>query len=94
MNWPFFTWTARPVLAAATSKPAQWLGLADSVGTIASGKIADLILLDADPLASITNTRRIAAVLVRGRVFQRRDLDDLLAAVAAMPDQRVNDWVR
>ena len=81
-------------LASATSKPAEWLGLADSVGTITPGKVADLVLLDADPLADITNIRRIAAVVLRGRLFQRRDLDALLATVAAMPDRRVNDWVR
>jgi imidazolonepropionase-like amidohydrolase len=81
-------------LASATRKPAEWLGLADSVGTIASGKIADLVLLHANPLTDIENTRRIAAVLVRGRLFQREDLDVLLAAVAAAPDRRTNDWVR
>ena len=81
-------------LESATRKPAEWLGLADSVGTITSGKVADLVLLDANPLTDITNTRRIAAVVLRGRLFQRRELDALLAAVAAMPDLRVNDWVR
>jgi imidazolonepropionase-like amidohydrolase len=81
-------------LASATRKPAEWLGLADSVGTIAPGKVADLVLLDADPLASIANTRRIAAVVLRGRLFQRGDLDALLASVAAMPDLRANDWIR
>lgn len=81
-------------LASATRKPAEWLGLADSVGSIASGKVADLVLLEADPLADITNTRRIAAVLLRGRLFQAGSLATLLSTVAAMPDQRVNDWVR
>lgn len=81
-------------LASATRKPAEWLGLADSVGSIAVGKVADLVLLDADPLADITNTRRIAAVLLRGQLFRRRDLEALLASVAAMPDRRSNDWVR
>jgi len=81
-------------LASATRKPAEWLGLADSVGTIAPGKVADLVLLDADPLASIANTRRISAVVLRGKLFQRGDLDALLASVAAMPDLRANDWIR
>jgi imidazolonepropionase-like amidohydrolase len=81
-------------LASATRRPAEWLGLADSVGTIAAGKVADLVLLDADPLADIRNTQRIAAVVLGGRLFQRRDLAGLLEAVAAMPDRRANDWVR
>ncbi len=81
-------------LESATRKPAEWLGLADSVGTIALGNVADLVLLDANPLDDITNTTRIRAVVVRGRLFQRDDLDALRAAVATMPDQRVNDWVR
>lgn len=81
-------------LASATRRPAEWLGLADSVGTIERGKVADLVLLDADPLANITNTRRISAVLLRGELFRRAELDALLASVRAMPDQRVNDWVR
>jgi len=81
-------------LTSATRKPAEWLGLADSVGTIAVGKVADLVLLDADPLADINNTRRISAVVLRGKLLRRSDLDALLAAVAAMPDRRANDWVR
>ncbi|HET9274674.1 MAG TPA: amidohydrolase family protein [Gemmatimonadales bacterium] len=81
-------------LASATRKPAEWLGLADSVGTIEPGKVADLVLLDADPLQKIDNVRRIAAILLRGRLFQRRELDALLAAVASAPDRRANDWVR
>jgi hypothetical protein len=81
-------------LARATIEPAEWLRLGDSVGTIEAGKVADLVLLDANPLQDITNTRRIAAVVLRGRLLQRRDLDALLASVRAMPDLRVNDWVR
>ena len=81
-------------LMSATRKPAEWLGLADSVGTVGAGKVADLVLLDANPLTDITNTRRISAVIVRGRLFRRTQLDDLLSAVRTMPDVRANDWLR
>lgn len=81
-------------LASATRRPAEWLGLADSVGTITPGKMADLVLLDEDPLQDISNTRRIAAVVLRGRLFQRTELDALLVEVGRMPDQRRNDWIR
>ena len=81
-------------LASATRKPAEWLGLSDSVGTIEVGKQADLVLLDADPLRNISNTRGIAAVVLRGTLLQRQDLAALLASVAAMPDIRTIDWVR
>jgi len=86
--------TPMEALASATRKPAEWLGLADSVGTIAPGKIADLVLLDANPLADIRNTRRISAVMLRGKLFDRRALDALLADVKRMPDIRENDWKR
>ena len=68
--------------------------MADSVGTIVPGKVADLVLLDADPLADIKNTQRISAVVLRGKLFRRADLDALRAAVRSMPDIRTNDWVR
>ena len=86
--------TPMEALESATRKPAEWLDLADSVGTIAPRKVADLVLLDANPLEQIGNTRRIAAVMLRGRLFQRRELDGLLAAVRAMPDRKANDWLR
>ena len=49
--------------------------------TIETGKLADLILLDADPLAEIRNTTRINAVVVDGRLLDRRALDRLLIEV-------------
>ena len=70
-------------LRAATYEPARYFAALDSLGTIAPGKLADLVLLNADPLADIRNTRRIAAVLTRGRLSDRRALDALLAQVEA-----------
>ena len=54
------------VLRSATSAPAQFLGLGDSLGKVAPGYVADLLVLEADPLADIRNTRRIAAVILAG----------------------------
>ena len=70
-------------LRAATRNPAEFLGRLDSAGTVEVGKTADLVLLDADPSADIRNTRKIAAVVVRGKLFTRSDLDALLARAAA-----------
>lgn len=57
------------VLRAATLDAARFLGAQDSLGTVEAGKVADLVLLDADPLADIRNTRRIHAVLAGGRLL-------------------------
>jgi imidazolonepropionase-like amidohydrolase len=59
--------TPLEALRAATLNPARVLGSADSLGTIEAGKLADLVLLDANPLADIGNTRRIRAVIADGR---------------------------
>jgi imidazolonepropionase-like amidohydrolase len=70
-------------LMSATRAPAEWFGMRDSLGTIEEGKVADLVLLDADPLADIRNTRRIAGVILTGRYFDRAALDAMLEIVAA-----------
>jgi len=66
-------------IAAATVEPARFLGRERELGLIAPGWFADLVLLDADPLADIANTRRIAAVIANGRLFERAALDAMLA---------------
>ena len=76
--------TPLEALRTATVNPARVLGLADSLGTIEAGKLADLLLLDADPLADISNTQRIRAVVANGRLFRRADLDRLLAEIEAL----------
>lgn len=73
--------TPREALQAATLTPARVLGLADSLGTVEAGKLADLVLLDASPLDDIRNTRRIHAVVADGRLLDRAALDRLLAEV-------------
>lgn len=81
-------------LAAATREPAKFLGLADSAGTIETGKVADLLLVDADPLADVGNLRRVRAVVRAGRLLDHAALDALLAEVDQAADQAVNDWPR
>lgn len=73
--------TPREALAAATIGPARFLRVADSLGTVAPGKVADVVLLDADPLVDVGNTRRIHAVVANGRLLDRATLDRLLAEV-------------
>jgi imidazolonepropionase-like amidohydrolase len=58
------------VLTAATSNGAQFLRMTDA-GTIAANKSADFIVLDANPLDDITNTRKIASVYLRGAAVDR-----------------------
>lgn len=72
--------TPAEALAAATISPARFLGLADELGTILPGKRADLVLLEADPLADIGNTTRIAAIVLGGELLDRSTLDGLLEA--------------
>jgi imidazolonepropionase-like amidohydrolase len=62
--------TPMQVIVAATRNSAEFLRLADS-GTLASGKSADFIVLDANPLDDIANTRRIASVVLRGQAVDR-----------------------
>lgn len=69
-------------LASATRLPAEWLGVADDRGVAAEGKRADLLLLDADPLADVANTRRISAVIANGRYLPRAELDAMMADLA------------
>ncbi|HEV8715794.1 MAG TPA: amidohydrolase family protein [Candidatus Binatia bacterium] len=70
-------------LQSATRNPAQYLGLLDRLGTVEQGKFADLVLLDANPLDEISNTKKIAAVVVGGNLFTQEALQMLLAHVEA-----------
>ena len=61
----------------------KFLGMEDRLGTIEKGKLADLVLLDANPLDDIRNTQKITGVIVNGRYLSRTDLDKILAGVIA-----------
>ncbi|MEO8368608.1 MAG: amidohydrolase family protein [Candidatus Solibacter sp.] len=66
-------------LQTATINPARFLGREKVQGTIEVGKRADLVLLDADPLADIRNIQRIDAVLLRGKLVTKATIDGILA---------------
>jgi imidazolonepropionase-like amidohydrolase len=70
--------TPLQALQAATLNPAIAFGKIADLGTIEPGKLADLVLLNANPLESIDSTQSIAAVVSAGRLFQRSDLTGLL----------------
>ena len=75
--------TPAAALRSATSEAARFLRARDSLGTVAPGKLADLVLLDANPLVDIRNTAKIRAVLLAGRYLDRAALDAVLAGVEA-----------
>lgn len=75
--------TPLAALQSATLRAAEYRGVAATEGTIARGKRADFVLLDADPLRDIANVARIHAVELGGRVQARGDLDALLAGARA-----------
>jgi imidazolonepropionase-like amidohydrolase len=65
-------------IRAATIEPARYLGMLDSAGVIAPGKLADLVLLAGNPLRDIGQTRRIVAVVANGRVIDADERQRLL----------------
>ncbi len=76
--------TPMQALQAATLNPARFLGREKDLGTIATGKIADLVLLDANPLDDIGNTRKISAVVFGGKFYSRASLDEMLAKIETL----------
>jgi imidazolonepropionase-like amidohydrolase len=71
------------VLESTTRLPAEWLDTLADRGTVEIGKRADLVMLDANPLEDLANTRRIAAVIVSGRYLSRKELEKRLSVLAA-----------
>jgi hypothetical protein len=62
--------TPMEALQTATRNPARYFGMLKDMGTVETGKLADLVLLSANPLDDIRNTRKISMVVLRGRIFQ------------------------
>jgi hypothetical protein len=79
--------TPLAALQTATVNPARYLGRETTLGTIAPGRAADLVLLEGNPLEDIANLRRIRAVITAGRFFDRAALDQLLVQAKAAARQ-------
>jgi imidazolonepropionase-like amidohydrolase len=71
--------TPLEALQTATLNPAKFLEATDSLGSVAVGKLADLVLLDQNPLTDIRNVAAIAAVVSNGQYFDRVTLDSVRA---------------
>ena len=74
--------TPHEVLTSGTLNVGRYFANADKFGTIAAGQRADLILLDADPLADIGNVAKQSGVMVRGRWLPKAEIDRQLAEIA------------
>jgi imidazolonepropionase-like amidohydrolase len=75
--------TPAEALRAATLKPAEYFGLEQQYGVVAIGAVADLVLLDANPLEDIRNTQRIEAVIFNGNLYDRAAIDGIATHVQA-----------
>jgi alpha-D-ribose 1-methylphosphonate 5-triphosphate diphosphatase PhnM len=80
--------TPSAALQTATINPASYFGLEQTAGSVASGRSADLVLLDENPLADIASVRRIRCVIVAGRLLDRQALDKMLAEVKSAARQQ------
>jgi imidazolonepropionase-like amidohydrolase len=80
--------TPMEALQTATSNPAKFLGMEARDGSVESGKIADLVLLNANPLDDIHNTQKITAVIANGQLFDRATLDQILVKVESAAKQQ------
>jgi imidazolonepropionase-like amidohydrolase len=79
--------TPLEALQTATINPARFFRMEEKLGTVEKGKLADLVLLSANPLADITNTQKIVGVVADGHYYYRGELDKILARVEATAKQ-------
>jgi imidazolonepropionase-like amidohydrolase len=80
-------------LRTATLNPARYFGKTSEFGAVAPGMVADLVLIDGDPLADIRNARRISGVVANGRYLDRPALDRMLATAEKMARSGEHDLI-
>jgi imidazolonepropionase-like amidohydrolase len=76
-------------LQAATINPARFFGDEKDFGSVEVGRFADLVLLDANPLVAIANTKKIDAVVYRGELFPKASLDAMLTKAEAFASRKL-----
>ncbi|MBL0170974.1 MAG: amidohydrolase family protein [Gemmatimonadaceae bacterium] len=87
--------TPLEALRTGTLNPAQYQHAQDSLGTVAAGRLADLVVLRDDPLRDVRAVRSIDFVVSRGRVYARRDLDAMVEqARVALRELRLSEKTR
>jgi len=79
--------TPMEALQTATRNAARFMERENDLGTVEKGKLADLVLLNANPLEEIGNTRKIEAVVVAGKLFTRASLDEMLSKVDVLANR-------
>ena len=75
-------------LRAATIVGAEAIGLDTDIGSLEPGKMADILVLDRDPLADIRNTNSLSLVMKNGRVYDANTLDEVYPRQKKMPAQQ------
>jgi len=76
-------------LRSATAKAAEHLGIDRNTGTLEAGKDADVLVLEADPLADISNVRKLETVIRKGKLLERAELDRMLERTRTTPIEEV-----
>lgn len=84
--------TPYEALTSATRLSAKWLGIDSQIGTVEKGKLADLILLDENPLTDINNSRKIAGVFVNGQWIDKATLHIMLTDLAKRNTNDKDKW--
>ena len=73
--------TPLEVLQTATINPAKYQNSIDSLGTVEVGKLAEMVLLNSNPLTNIKNTQNIEGVFTNGKYLNREEIDSILLSV-------------
>jgi len=79
--------TPHEVLRAVTIGSAETIGRQDEIGSLATGKYADLVILDRNPLDDIGNTLAVAQVMKNGRLYDAATLDEVWPEQKKLPAQ-------